>query len=64
LALYADMADMVRLGAYKRGADPATDEAIRVYPRLNDLLTQSRDDPTALDECFTGLAAALAPERA
>ena len=63
LALYADMADMVRLGAYKRGTDPATDEAIRVYPRLNTLLTQARNDPTSLDESFTRLAQALAPDR-
>ena len=27
LALHADMADMVRLGAYRPGADPAVDEA-------------------------------------
>jgi flagellum-specific ATP synthase len=28
LALYADMADMVRLGAYRPGSDPSVDEAV------------------------------------
>ena len=56
----AHLAHMVRLGAYKRGTGPATDEAIRVHPRLDALLSQSRNDPTALDECFTRLSHAYA----
>ena len=59
LALYADMADMVRLGAYKQGSDPAVDEAVRIAPRLHAMLTQSRDDYTSLDQSFLQLAQAL-----
>jgi flagellum-specific ATP synthase len=61
-ALYADMADMadmVRLGAYKAGSDAAVDEAIRVAPRLDAMLTQARDDPTSLDISFAELAKVL-----
>jgi flagellum-specific ATP synthase len=58
-ALHADMADMVRLGAYKRGSDTAVDEALRVAPRLDAMLSQGRDDPTSLDLGFSQLAQAL-----
>ena len=40
LALHADMADLVRLGAYRAGTDPAVDEAIAVAPRLEAVLRQ------------------------
>jgi flagellum-specific ATP synthase len=61
LALHADMADMIRLGAYKTGTDPQVDAAILVVPRLEAFLTQARDDPTSLEESFTRLARALVP---
>jgi flagellum-specific ATP synthase len=59
MALYADMADMVRLGAYKPGSDPAVDEAIRVAARLDTMLTQTVADSSSLDESFFQLAQAL-----
>jgi flagellum-specific ATP synthase len=59
LALHADMADMVRLGAYKPGTDPAVDSAMRVVPRIEAMLTQQREDATGIDESFSRLAAAL-----
>ncbi|HTZ71672.1 MAG TPA: flagellar protein export ATPase FliI [Acetobacteraceae bacterium] len=59
LALYEDMADMVRLGAYKQGSDPAVDEAVRLVPRLEEFLRQARDDPTSLDDSFARLAQVL-----
>jgi len=59
LALYADMADMVRLGATKPGADPALDRAMRCVPRLEAMLSQGRDEPTSIGESFAALNAAL-----
>jgi flagellum-specific ATP synthase len=59
LALYADMADMVRLGAYKRGGDPAVDEAVRVAPRIEAMLTQARDEPSNIETSFAMLRSAL-----
>jgi flagellum-specific ATP synthase len=59
IALYNDMADMVRLGAAKPGADPALDRAMRCVPRIEALLTQARDDPTGIAESFARLAACL-----
>jgi flagellum-specific ATP synthase len=62
LALYADMADMVRLGAYRAGSDPAVDEAVALAPRIEAMLRQQRDDPTGIIESFAALAAAMTPE--
>jgi len=40
LALYNDMAELIRLGAYTAGADPAVDEAIALMPKLEQVLQQ------------------------
>jgi flagellum-specific ATP synthase len=60
LALAAEMADMVRLGAYRAGTDPATDRALSLAPRIEQLLRQAKDDPTPIDQAFAQLAAILA----
>jgi flagellum-specific ATP synthase len=59
LASYADMADMVRLGAYKAGTDPAVDEAVALAPRIERALHQGRDAASSLTESFAALAAAM-----
>ncbi len=59
LALHAEMADMIRLGAYRPGADPAVDEAIRLAPRIEAVLRQGRDKASTGAEAFAGLAAAI-----
>ncbi len=59
LSLHADMADMVRLGAYKTGTDPAVDAAMRIVPRLEAMLTQDRHDATSIAASFAALEAAL-----
>ncbi len=58
-ALYGEMADMVRLGAAKPGADPALDRAMRIVPRIEAMLTQGRAEPTGIAESFARLAAAM-----
>ncbi len=59
LATHAEMADMVRLGAYRSGSDPAVDEAIARAPRIEDVLRQGRDEATGIDESFAALREAL-----
>jgi len=61
LALHAEMADLVRLGAYRPGTDPAVDEAIRLAPRIEAMLGQTRDDRTSIADSFAALRDALAP---
>jgi flagellum-specific ATP synthase len=61
LALHADMADMVRLGAYRAGSDPAVDEAVALAPRIEAMLRQARDEGTGIEDSFTALHAAMEP---
>jgi flagellum-specific ATP synthase len=64
LATQAELADLVRLGAYQAGADPAADEALLLAPRIEKLLTQSRGQRSSLAEAFAGLAAILSTAHA
>ncbi len=64
LATYAEMADLVRLGAYKAGGDPAVDEAVALAPRIERALHQERGACTTLEQSFTALAAAMEPTHA
>lgn len=59
LALYDDMAELIRLGAYRRGTDPAVDEAIHYYPALESFLGQGKKDATDLATSYAMLAEAL-----
>ncbi|MEL7014469.1 MAG: FliI/YscN family ATPase [Pseudomonadota bacterium] len=43
VAIYTDMEDMIRIGAYNPGTDPALDDAINFWPHLEEFLTQTRD---------------------
>lgn len=44
LATYEDMAELIRLGAYRQGSDPRVDEAIHYYPALEAFLAQRKDE--------------------
>ncbi|MDE2580700.1 MAG: FliI/YscN family ATPase [Rhodospirillales bacterium] len=59
LALHAEMADLVRLGAYRAGSDPAVDEAVALAPRIEAVLTQDRTELCGLEAGFAALRAAL-----
>jgi flagellum-specific ATP synthase len=56
LSLQEDMADMVRLGAYRAGADAAVDEALRLTPAIEDFLRQGKDDLSEFGPSFQRLA--------
>jgi flagellum-specific ATP synthase len=57
LAAYEDMAEMIRLGAYRQGSDPRTDEAIRYYPELEEFLRQDRAERADLAVGYARLGA-------
>jgi flagellum-specific ATP synthase len=59
LATYEDMAEMIRLGAYKKGTTPEVDQAINYYPAIEKFLSQRKDEKTTLDEGYDQLAAVL-----
>ncbi|HLB78984.1 MAG TPA: flagellar protein export ATPase FliI [Dongiaceae bacterium] len=56
LAAYEDMAELIRLGAYRRGSDPVIDEAIAHYPALEAFLAQDRMERTDLAAGYARLA--------
>jgi len=60
LATWQDMQDLVRLGAYKSGTDPAVDEAVRLVPRIEAFLSQSKNEACSVGRGFAELATALA----
>lgn len=56
---YENMAELIRLGAYRKGSDPDVDEAITIYPDLEEFLSQDKEDNTDIEEGFARLAAIL-----
>lgn len=52
IAVYEDMAELIRLGAYRRGSDPQVDEALHYYPALEKFLAQDIADHTDLATCY------------
>lgn len=59
MSTYEDMAELIRLGAYRQGSDPKVDEAIMVYPRLDQFLAQKPNEKMSLEEGYKQLAAIL-----
>jgi len=59
IALHQDMADLVRLGAYRAGTDPAVDEALALVPRIDAILRQTPDEYRGLEDSFTLLRDAM-----
>jgi flagellum-specific ATP synthase len=59
LAQYSNMEELIRIGAYRMGSDPAVDQAIALNPALEQFLTQDKDEATPLAESFRRLRAVL-----
>ena len=62
LATYEDMAELIRIGAYRRGSDAQIDEAIDVFPRLESFLAQTQDDHADLASGYADLAKIFADQ--
>lgn len=62
ITTYEDMAELIRLGAYRRGSDPMVDEAILLYPEIEAFLNQNKHESTPIEEGFQKLAAILRVE--
>lgn len=59
LSTYEDMAEMIRLGAYRKGSDPSIDQAIQYYPAIENFLRQRKDEKSTLEQGYDELAAVL-----
>ena len=56
---YQKSRDLVQVGAYMSGSDPALDEAIRLQPAMVNFLQQGMFDAASLEESVAGMAAVL-----
>jgi flagellum-specific ATP synthase len=56
-AEYEDIREILKIGAYKRGGNPATDQAIDFHAALEAFLAQSESRPVRVPETFEALAA-------
>lgn len=50
MATYADSEDLINIGAYKKGSNPAIDEAISYIGKVNQFLLQERDEKFTFEE--------------
>ncbi len=55
MGTYADMEELIRLGAYRAGSSPEVDEAIRLHQPLEDFLRQGKEEATALHAGYAQL---------
>lgn len=60
LAVYDDMAELIRLGAYQSGSDPEVDRAVRLMPALDAFLSQKKSESAPLAEVYSTLEQILA----
>lgn len=60
LSSYANMEELIRIGAYRMGSDAEVDRAIALNPALEAFLSQGKDETTPLAEAFRSLAGILA----
>ena len=60
MATYADMEELIRLGAYRAGSSPEVDEAIRLHEPLERFLGQGKEEATKLTEGYMRLQQILA----
>lgn len=59
---YEEIRDLLQVGAYRAGSDPAVDRVVQLYPRLADFFKQSRADRRSLSSTLGGLETLLGPD--
>jgi flagellum-specific ATP synthase len=59
MATYADMEELIRLGAYRPGSSTEVDQAIRLHEPLEAFLRQAKEEATSLGDGYRQLAQIL-----
>jgi flagellum-specific ATP synthase len=57
LATYRDHEDLISVGAYRAGANPRVDVAVKLNEEINHLIRQNLEEPSSLEEAQAALAA-------
>src|ERR1700748_1105887 len=55
MATYADMEELIRLGAYRAGSSAEVDEAIRLHKPFEEFLSQGKEEATTLRQAYERL---------
>lgn len=55
LATYAEVLDLIRIGAYVRGSSPQVDKALELMPRIEKFLKQDIDERSTFEQTRTAL---------
>ena len=55
MATYADMEELIRLGAYRAGSSAEVDESIKLHKPLESFLSQGKNEATGLKEGYVRL---------
>lgn len=56
MSTFADMEELIRLGAYRKGSDPLVDRAMGATPALDAFLSQGQGERTTIDEGYAMLS--------
>jgi len=59
LSTYENMAELIRLGAYRRGTDPDVDRAMQFYPQIEAFISQREKESATLKDGYELLAQVL-----
>jgi flagellar biosynthesis/type III secretory pathway ATPase len=57
MASYEDAKDLINIGAYQRGNNPAIDKAVAAIDKINNILKQKTEDYTSYEELLQLLQA-------
>ena len=56
MASYAGAEDLINVGAYRQGSNPAIDEAISKHVPIENFLIQGMDEPSSLEETLAAMS--------
>lgn len=62
LAEYENMAEMIRLGAYRKGTNAEVDEALNYYGPIEQFMSQGKDESDTIESGYAKLAGILGME--
>jgi flagellum-specific ATP synthase len=64
IASYSEAEDLINIGAYAKGSNPAVDEAIQFIPQIKEFLKQPFDLKVSFDDSVRAMAAIFQQKQA